>query len=249
MPLPCRDISAAALLTDGSLVGPIDWGALAQLSAVTDIIMESNQLTGTLGAALPPTLKTLHLGDNGISGTLPQAWDLPPMLRVSGGGFFHTTQWWLGHSFALHCPHASPRPAVLLSALTPLAGMNVQELRLGSNQLSGTLPAALRLPDRLQYLDLSNNTLSGTLSPELRFPDSLLYLDLNVNHFHGALPALRLPAQLQLLSLGYNTLDGLLPTGEHAAIASGTATSPGCGCHFARGSLCCHLLMHAPLDH
>lgn len=108
MALLCRDISAVILLADGSLVGPIDWGALAQLSAVTDINMELNQLTGTLGTALPPALKTLYLGANNITGTLPQAWDLTPTLRVSGGGVF--MQGWLGHpilTVPMHCAQLS----------------------------------------------------------------------------------------------------------------------------------------------
>lgn len=90
----------------------------------------------------------------------------------------------------------------------------MQELRLGSNQLSGTLPATLRLPGRLQILDLGNNQISGTLSPQLRFPNSLRYLDLSFNRFSGTLPGLQLPEQLVGFHVGFNALTGPAPEGE-----------------------------------
>lgn len=92
-------------------MGQFDWGALAQLSAVTDILMENNQLTGTLGAPLPPALQVLYLGSNNFSGTLPQTWDLPPALKARGQGVMMPgAGCWGAHCRPCHT-HA-PFPAV-----------------------------------------------------------------------------------------------------------------------------------------
>lgn len=207
--LPPQHPSACFLrsdLTSQQLVGPIDWGALAQLSAVTDLLLEVNQLAGTLGAALPPALQVLWLGDNNISGTLPEAWDLPPALKVRGRGIVMPGADCLGAHCCVntHAPlHQCPCRLDIL-----------QELKLGPNKLSGTLPAALDLPDGLQLLALNGNQLSGTLGPELRFPDSVQQLELSINQFNGTLHGLQLPSQLELLSVGFNKFMGPLPEGE-----------------------------------
>jgi alpha-tubulin suppressor-like RCC1 family protein len=87
------------------------------------------------------------------------------------------------------------------------AAGHVSGLDLHSNNLGGTLPAALGDLAGLQTLDLSNNWILGALPPELGRLSALQTLDLSRNRFQGTLPAeWGNLAALQSLNLAQNIL-------------------------------------------
>ena len=88
----------------------------------------------------------------------------------------------------------------------------VIELHLGSNELSGTIPAALGKLTHLRFLRLYSNRLSGRIPPELANIPNLQELWLNWNDLSGSIPTeIGRLAKLQWLVLDQNTLSGSIP--------------------------------------
>ncbi|XBI88452.1 hypothetical protein VPH35_026418 [Triticum aestivum] len=87
---------------------------------------------------------------------------------------------------------------------------NLRELHLGSNELSGSLPASLFALPRLVYLDLSDNHLQGHIPINSSW--NLRGLRLRSNKLSGSIPAslFALPS-LEYLDLSDNLLQGNIP--------------------------------------
>ncbi|KAF5955180.1 hypothetical protein HYC85_008036 [Camellia sinensis] len=86
-------------------------------------------------------------------------------------------------------------------------------LRLGNNQLNGTIPSSsFGSLQTLTYLELDNNSLSGPIPPELSSCKNLALLNLANNHLTGVLPVqLGVLSKLQELKLQFNNLFGEIP--------------------------------------
>ena len=89
---------------------------------------------------------------------------------------------------------------------------NIVSLRLGGNQLKGSLPTELGQLTELKILELNGNQLSGALPVSLGALSKLETLDLSYNQLTGSLPPeiINLPA-LKFLRLQANQLSGALP--------------------------------------
>ena len=72
----------------------------------------------------------------------------------------------------------SEEPVGTWSGVTTDASGRVTELRLGGNQLNGTIPAVLGNLDNLEALYLDYNQLTGTIPAAIGNLDSLEYLTL-----------------------------------------------------------------------
>lgn len=198
------------------------------------IDLSSNRLNGSIPGELlfwARKLQRLWLSDNLLEGDIDQVWTgaRPPRdrqvselkeLRLRGNHFYGsigtvTRDSWknlkildLSHNLLSLDISASPR---VLESLTSL-----QELRLGSNNSTGTLPtrSGIRLPV-LEILDLSNSNLQGEISPQdftNEFVPYLKRLDLSQNLLTGPVPAtLTGIANLTYLDLSRNQLRGPLP--------------------------------------
>ncbi|GMP47766.1 hypothetical protein CsSME_00015353 [Camellia sinensis var. sinensis] len=83
-------------------------------------------------------------------------------------------------------------------------------LRLGNNQLNGTIPSSsFGSLQTLTYLELENNSLSGSIPPELSSCKNLALLNLANNHLTGVLPV---QLALRKLNIGWNSLNGSIPS-------------------------------------
>ncbi|MCK7474172.1 MAG: hypothetical protein MZV49_12985 [Rhodopseudomonas palustris] len=89
---------------------------------------------------------------------------------------------------------------------------HIQEIRLGSNNLTGTLPSELGDLPSLEILHLQSNTLSGAIPTEFGALIALEELQLNANQFTGSIPSqLGNLTALEILDLSSNTLTGSIP--------------------------------------
>ena len=106
--------------------------------------------------------------------------------------------------------------------------VQVQVLRVDSNQLTGTIPqlvnvtvlnatsnslsylALTSLPASLKVAFLAHNSLNGTLPGPEQLPANLTVLDVSNNSLHGTLPQ-SLPSNLTVLNASSNLLTGSLP--------------------------------------
>jgi len=91
-------------------------------------------------------------------------------------------------------------------------GINVTELHLSWNRLSGSIPTGLGNLTQLEWLDLSGNALSGSIPSQLGNLTQLYYLNLGTNALTGSIPAgLGNLTQLTALVLSTNALTGSIP--------------------------------------
>lgn len=88
----------------------------------------------------------------------------------------------------------------------------VQQIRLSTNDLVGTLPSELRFLSHLQVLSLDNNTLEDDIPTELGQLTALQELTLHTNTLDGTLPTeLGQLTAMTKLELHTNNLMGILP--------------------------------------
>ncbi|CAH8380063.1 unnamed protein product [Eruca vesicaria subsp. sativa] len=93
-----------------------------------------------------------------------------------------------------------------------LPDLNATELSiisLGSNNLSGDLPASINSATNLQLLNLSSNAFTGKLPPSLSLLKNLTVVSLTKNSFSGDIPGGF--EAVQVLDLSSNLLNGSLP--------------------------------------
>jgi Leucine rich repeat N-terminal domain len=88
---------------------------------------------------------------------------------------------------------------------------NVTELRLGSNNLVGTLPTTLNQLTALQVFEAFGNQLSGTI-PSLTGLTALRNFEVNFNQLTGSIPALTGIASLERFIVSGNQLSGSIPS-------------------------------------
>ncbi len=136
-------------------------------------------------------MRTLGLGDNQLSGSIPS--ELGSLSNLE--------------ELSLYSNQLSGSIPSELGSLPDL-----EELLLYSNQLSGPIPSELGSLSNLEELDLSDNQLSGAIPSELASLPNLEYLWLNDNQLSGSIPYEldRLSNLEELLLLG-NQFSGCVP--------------------------------------
>lgn len=161
---------------------------------VTDIHLNSNNLTGTIPASIKDLtyLKTIRLPLNSLSGSLPDVFHLMPNLKE-----IHLDQ----NQFTGSVPQSIGYSSTL------------EIIQLSSNSLSGSLPSYLNNLTSLQYLILNNNQLTGAIPYSIGALGSLRNLYLYANNLSGFLPAsIGNLSNLELLHLQHNNISGTIPT-------------------------------------
>lgn len=158
----------ALSLAENSISGRIPWEAWGPSNA-SSLNVSFNRLTGSLPAALPPSLSILDLSSNALSGTLPPELlsntpELLRLLNISHNRFTGMLPQAVGlpsGSFQnidlSHNNLSGPLPDLWGA---PLGRLTDTRLLLNDNQLSGTLSASSSLL-QLQFVDLSMNRLTG----------------------------------------------------------------------------------------
>uniref|UniRef100_J3L9Q0 non-specific serine/threonine protein kinase n=1 Tax=Oryza brachyantha TaxID=4533 RepID=J3L9Q0_ORYBR len=167
-------------------------------------------------------LQVLNISSNQFAGEFPW-WDdgdttMANLIALNASNNSFTAQM----PVAPLCGGASPSLALLdlshnqfTGEVSPaLAGCSMLKvLRVGMNNLSGTLPAELFEATSLEHLSLANNGLQGELGgAHMAKLINLVTLDLGGNSFHGEIPeSIGQLKNLEMLSLGNNNMSGNLP--------------------------------------
>ncbi|KAJ6812306.1 putative inactive leucine-rich repeat receptor-like protein kinase [Iris pallida] len=183
-----------------SLSGAPLFRGLDRLPSLESLSLSDNNLSGPLppGLSLLPRLRVLDLSKNSLSGRLPEDLGSLPSLRSLD----------LSHN-AL----SGPIPDSLFSGSTC---SSLRFLALAANRLEGPIPSALSQCSLLLNLNLSSNQLSG--SPDfanLLWPLSRLRaLDLSRNALSGPVAeGVAMLHNLKRLHLGGNRFSGPIPAG------------------------------------
>jgi len=183
---------------------PCSWKGVACSGAhVTNLDLNTNQLSGAIPNLNLPNLTYLDLYNNQLSGAIPD-FNLPNLtyLRLSTNQLSGAIP-----NFNL------PKLAQLYLSYNMLSGAipnfnlpNLTHLYLYTNQLSGAIPD-FNLPN-LTYLDLNTNKLSGTI-PNFNMPN-MTHLRLEDNQLSGTIPNFNMP-NMTFLWLKNNQLSGTIP--------------------------------------
>lgn len=226
------------VLNFNNLAGDISALDLSGLSSLTTLRLYSNTLLGTLptAAQLPSGISTLDLGNNQLTGGIPDYSAQAALINLSVGG----------NQLSGSLPTAAQLPAGIIQLLAysnQLTGSipdyhtltSLRDIYLYLNQLSGSLPTAGQLPAGLGYLDVfgnqlsgavpdysaltsltgfrgNNNMLSGSLPSAAQLPPGIQSLWLSINQLTGNIPDYSTLTALNDLNLSYNQLSGSLPT-------------------------------------
>ncbi|EES08436.2 receptor protein kinase TMK1 isoform X2 [Sorghum bicolor] len=194
-------------LQSNSFTGPIpEFDPNSQLETFN---VRDNSLTGPVPPSLIgiTTLQDVTLSNNFLQGPKPnftaKAKDID-----SGNGFCHkdpgpcdplvTTLLGvaLGFGYPLQLAKwAGNNPCDPWPGLSCIK-MDVTQIKLPRQNLSGIISPAFANLTRLQRLDLSNNQLTGVIPDALTTLESLNYLDVSNNHLTGQVPEFKQPIKL-----------------------------------------------------
>lgn len=175
-------------------------GPLPSISSnVTILDLSFNLISGSMdnffcreGGQQNMKLEILDLGNNSISGEIPDCWKNWPSLRVL-------------RLQANNLTGGIPTSIGLLKQL--------HSLHLRRNNLSGEMPVSLQNCSDLMVLDLGLNHLKGRIPLWIHLLPKMVVFNLRLNEFWGEIPVeLCSLTSLQALDLAGNNLSGRIPS-------------------------------------
>lgn len=216
------------LLEENGLSGRIP-ASLGNLTALVSLDLSGNTLSGVIPASLGnlTVLALLDLSDNRLFGRIPEVlFTLANLetLNLSGNLFntsastdrdalvalYEATD---GPSWTYNGNWLSDAPLGNWRGVTTDDEGRVTGLHLGTNELSGPIPAELGQLTNLESLALHFNGLTGSIPTELGELTNLTHLGLGDNQLSGPIPIeLSQLTNLTRLGLGGNMLSGPIPT-------------------------------------
>lgn len=203
-------------LGGNALTGPLP-EETGKIKKLRHLFVNDNRLTGTLPVGLGglTDLEELGLQNNSFVGSIPSHLGLATNLQL-----FYLANNQFSGTIPSELDNLSNLWALILQSnflqgsLPDLSSLSkVQYLLLGSNKLTGTVPATAVAGWRsMMMLDFGNNYLSGTLPANIGQLSKLQYLDLFNNNFQGPIPAQlgKLQSAEQIM-LEQNQLTGTVP--------------------------------------
>ncbi|GKV36239.1 hypothetical protein SLEP1_g44388 [Rubroshorea leprosula] len=154
-------------------------------------------------------MQILNLGNNSLSGELPNCWTKWPSLNI----------------VILSSNRFSGEIPSSVGTLRDLKSLHLQK-----NNLSGEIPSFLRNCIKLQVLDLSENELDGNIPRWIGISlTKLIILSLRSNKFRGHIShKLCALSSLQILDFAHNNLSGSIPrcVGNLSAMEHSLEDSP-----------------------
>ncbi|CAN8266778.1 unnamed protein product [Cochlearia groenlandica] len=167
--------------------------SIGKLDEIRVLNLSRNFIRDTIPLSIlsSPSLETIDLSFNDLTGKIPSSINLPSLqsLDLSSNGF--------NGSLPSHICRNSTEIRVVNLAVNYFAGdfpsgfglcVSLEHLCLGMNNLTGNIPEDLFRLKSLNLLGLQENRLSGSLSLSIRNLSSLVRLDLSRNRFFGHVP-------------------------------------------------------------
>jgi serine/threonine protein kinase/Leucine-rich repeat (LRR) protein len=175
--------------------------SLANASGLNNIDMSQNNFTGVVPTSIGKLRKLyrLNLGSNNLEAQKKQDWDFVYSLGNCTKLKFMSVA---ANQLEGHVP-------------TSLGNLSVelQQLYLGINQLSGSFPSGIANFPNLFMLSLYGNQFTGEIPQWIGTLKSLQAIDIGSNNFTGFIPpSLSNLSQLAYLGLGSNKFEGHLST-------------------------------------
>lgn len=226
--LCARGALGSVILFNNNFSGNLP-ASLSKCFTLRTFMIYRNNFSGEVPAGIWTTavnLTTVMIGDNSLSGTLPNVlpWNLT-RLEIQN------------NQFAGNLPLSARNLVVfnasnnLLSGPIPTNLSNFSQLTvlsLGGNQISGSIPPEISNLRYLTDLNLSSNQLEGEIPSSIGTLPVLTSLDLSNNQLSGAVPSAIGGLKLNLLDLSTNNLSGEIPiTLQNRAYAQSFVSNPG----------------------
>ncbi|XP_057977952.1 leucine-rich repeat receptor-like serine/threonine-protein kinase BAM3 [Malania oleifera] len=183
-------------LSSNKLTGTIPWN-LCSSNQLRILILLKNFLFGPIPEPLGKcySLVRVRMGKNYLNGSIPDSFLYLPELNL----------------VELHNNYLSGTLSENHNSTSK--PMNLGELNLSNNLLSGSLPFSLSNFTSLQILLLSGNQFSGPIPPSIGELPQVLMLDLSKNSLSGKIPpAIGNCSHLTFLDLSQNNLSGMIPS-------------------------------------
>ena len=177
------------LLYENSLTGSLP-STFGRLSNLTELMIDTNMLTGPLPTTLPTDATVFFLLNNAFTGSIPSTWGSTSMP--------HLTVLRIDENLV-----TGTIPSSLFTAMTHLKYFGA-----GDNDLSGPLPASF--PTSVIDVSLASNALTGTIPSTWggSLPD-LDYLAIHANSLTGTIPlSLGQMTTLRTFTFNSNSLTG-----------------------------------------
>eukprot|EP00253_Pinus_taeda_P016209 PITA_16209 len=198
-------LSNCTLLLDlqlhhNQLTRHIPWEFGGRLSQLENLFLWGNKLGGEISKTLANCthLRVLDLMINQLTGMVP----------VQLGQLFRLECLFLGRNQLIS---GSSTTLPILTALTNCSFL--EQIHIGENHLTGTIPSSIQQLSRLSVFNLSHNEIGGKIPPEIGKLANLTYLNLEWNIFNGSIPStLGRLQKLERLYLNKNKLRGSIPT-------------------------------------
>ncbi|KAG0488878.1 hypothetical protein HPP92_007689 [Vanilla planifolia] len=203
--------------------------SLGKCTTLSNLMIQRNHFFGEVPSgiwAMAVNLTTIRMGDNNLSGSLPNElpWNLT-RLEIQNNRFSGSLPSTAANLVVFDASNnllSGPIPTKLssFSQLTVLS--------LGGNQISGNIPSKISSLRHLNELNLSNNQLEGEIPAEIGYLPVLTSLDLSNNKLSGSIPPEIGSLQLNLLNLSFNNLSGKVPiTLQNQAYDQSFLSNPG----------------------
>lgn len=172
---------------------------LSQLTSLTELNLEANQVSGTIPSFLFESFEKLEylvLAKNDLQSTIPPLTESLKNLRV-----FDISD--------------NRLRGEIPEDIGDVLGQNLEKLDLSHNGLTGDIPKSITKCKNLGFLDLSTNLLDGSIPKEIGDLKVLKGLFLNNNNLIGTIPFTLARSDLPLIQifLENNDLSGTIPAG------------------------------------
>lgn len=197
--------------------GPIP-EPIGDLPALIDLYMEDNPY---LSGPIPPFfanlkfLKSINIQNGSLSGPIPSfICNLPEMyvLDLTANRLTGPIPGCLGSKFAAvklgQNQLSGSIPASIFRGKTIFSGLI--ELDLHDNQLSGQIPQPLK-KIKFNNINLSGNRLTGDASFLFGTLQTTQYIDISRNELEFDLSSVKFPRKLKLLNISHNRITGRIP--------------------------------------
>lgn len=196
-------------LNDNELEGLIPEN-LSELKQITDPQLQNNKFVGPIARAISKleSLSYLDLSGNKLNGTMPNS--LARLNNIDGsfpGSLIaNAKNLQISLNLSYNFMDKTIPDEIIMLKMVKVTGLS-------NNNLSGSIPRALKGCRNLISLDLSGNNLSSQVPHEI-FPllSELVNLNLSRNQLNGALPEnLASPRHLSSLDLSQSKFEGIIP--------------------------------------